>query len=412
MANPSKLASKHQAILRQQIIDEDRPGTILKDFASLLDFIGGEEIVVSGKHDLLPMKRLPELNAKFSHPIEIDLKRPQQKSYPNINGLYLLLRASGLGIVETIDDKRILALDDAVLNSWRPLNPTERYFTLFETWLLRGDAQTLGEHRGLFFESPMRPWQRFFEKIPTTGLAIAGDKDKQMSLSYSPGLHNLALLDLFGLITLEQIKPETGKGWNIKRVQRTPLGDALLALLALYFLDHFERLLALGEISDHPLGSLQPLIQPFFLEWRQNLVLPETGFQNGLYTFKVSLGKKVWRRIVAPAKANLDQLSSSILDAFEFDYDHLYQFTYKNRYGVSAHVNHPYMDEAPFADKVQVGDLGLKAGETMTYLYDFGDQWQFGVLLERIEPADPKIGAPKVVEFHGVAPEQYPSWDE
>jgi hypothetical protein len=70
------------------------------------------------------------------------------------------------------------------------------------------------------------------------------------------------------------------------------------------------------------------------------------------------------------------------------------------------------MDEAPFADEVRVGDLGLKPGEAMTYLYDFGDQWEFGVLLERIEPADPKIGAPKVVESHGVAPEQYPSWDE
>lgn len=412
MGDSNKLASKHQTILRQQTIDEDSPGTILKDFASLLDFIGGEGIAVSGKHDLLPMKRLPELNAKFTHPIELDLKRPQQKSYPNINGLYLLLRATGLGIVKRIDNKAVLALDDVVLNSWRQLNPTERYFTLLETWLFWSDVEILGERHGIFSESPMVPWKGFFQKIPETGLAIAGDKNQQINMSYYPGLHNLALLHLFGLISLEQIKPEPGKGWNIKRVQRTPLGDALLALLSLDFLNHFERFWDLREMSDRPLGSLQPLMQPFFPEWRQNLVLPETEFQNGLYVFKVALEKKIWRRIVAPGETSLEQFSSSILDAFEFDYDHLYQFTYKNRYGVSAHVNHPYMDEAPFADEVQVGDLELKPGEAMTYSYDFGDNWEFEVLLERIEPVDPKIGAPKVVESQGEAPEQYPSWDE
>ncbi len=37
------------------------------------------------------------MNERLSEPIQLDLKRPQQKSYPPINGLYLLLRASGLG---------------------------------------------------------------------------------------------------------------------------------------------------------------------------------------------------------------------------------------------------------------------------------------------------------------------------
>ncbi len=45
-------------------------------------------------------------------------------------------------------------------------------------------------------------------------------------------------------------------------------------------------------------------------------------------------------------------------------------------------------------------------------LYDFGDNWKFEVVLERIEPVNPKIRAPKVMESHGEAPEQYPSWDE
>ena len=51
----------------------------------------------------------------------------------------------------------------------------------------------------------------------------------------------------------------------------------------------------------------------------------------------------------------------------------------------------------------------------MTYLYDFGDQWEFDVKLEGIEKVDPKMSKPKIVESHGKAPQQYPGseeWDE
>jgi len=48
----------------------------------------------------------------------------------------------------------------------------------------------------------------------------------------------------------------------------------------------------------------------------------------------------------------------------------------------------------------------------MTYLFDFGDNWEFEVQLEGIALADPKARRPKVFETHGEAPEQYLRWDE
>ena len=42
----------------------------------------------------------------------------------------------------------------------------------------------------------------------------------------------------------------------------------------------------------------------------------------------------------------------------------------------------------------------------MTYLYDFGDNWKFQVLLERNEPADKKLKRSKLLEFHGKRPSQ------
>lgn len=48
----------------------------------------------------------------------------------------------------------------------------------------------------------------------------------------------------------------------------------------------------------------------------------------------------------------------------------------------------------------------------MTYLYDFGDQWEFDVKLERIDPVNRKIKKPVILETHGEAPDQYPMSDE
>jgi len=108
----------------------------------------------------------------------------------------------------------------------------------------------------------------------------------------------------------------------------------------------------------------------------------------------------------------LDTFSSSILDAFDFDYDHLYIFSYRNRFGMLERIHHPYTDEPPYASEVLIGELSLKPGAAMRYLYDFGDNWEFDVKLERIDPVDEKIKGPVMLESHGEAPDQYPEWDE
>ncbi len=46
------------------------------------------------------------------------------------------------------------------------------------------------------------------------------------------------------------------------------------------------------------------------------------------------------------------------------------------------------------------------------WFFDFGDNWEFNVLLERIDPVDLNLKKPKVLEKKGEAPEQYPMWDE
>ncbi len=403
--NPWNSAIKN--ILQAQTITEESPGKILKDFATLLDFIGSEDMETSGKYHFLPMRLLPKLNARLSKPVALNLKRPQQKSYPPIHGLYLLLRASGLAYVQQRGKKSYLQLDEQGLASWHSLNPTERYFTLLESWLVRGDPQILGE-RGYFASGGIQNWPTFFQRFPDRSLQVTGNQEVESLLPYAPSLCTLALLDLFGIVTLRYAKPEPGKGWRIARIERTGFGDAMTHVL---FEKGIIAEVLFTEPEDQPAAILQTKFASFFPEWQHHLVLSEPEKLEGIYVFKVSLGS-VWARIAIPSNGLLEDLSDSILNAYEFDFDHLYCFTYVNRFGIAEHVNHSYMDEPPWADQVTIDDLGLTPGMVMTYRYDFGDNWQFQVLLERVEPPDSTVKQAKLLDLHGKPPSQYGDDDD
>lgn len=406
------LSSEYQQTLREQTINEDGPGSVLRDFETLLDFVGERELKVSGLHQLLPMSVLAELNARLSKPLRIHLSRPQQKSYPHINGLYLLLRASGLSLIEVEGKQPLLTLDREALASWRRLNLTERYFTMLEAWLLRGEGEIIGDDRDPL--GPLFKCSTFMEGLPNAGLKVAGDRQaEQITIPYHVGTYNLALLELFGCVSVEEGRPEAGKAWAVARVRRTPFGEALFKLLSRHRLAAMRLDLDEDELEEAAtFGALQPLLQPFFPEWRRNLEIPQAALVNGIYVFKVSLGAKVWRRIAIPAALPLDDLSHAILRAYNFDDDHLYQFSYRDRFGVTVQVKHPYLEEPPSTDEVAIGEIPLRPGASMEYLFDFGDEWRFDVKLERIDPADGRIKKPKLLEERGKAPPQYPNMEE
>ena len=69
------LTSEYQQILTSQTIDTDGPGSILRDFEMLLEWIGPEGTTVSHKNNLLPMKSLEQLNARMTHPLQLALNR-------------------------------------------------------------------------------------------------------------------------------------------------------------------------------------------------------------------------------------------------------------------------------------------------------------------------------------------------
>lgn len=167
----------------------------------------------SGVHQLLSMKLVPALNEQMTRPLEVRLQRPQLKSFPHLNGLYLLLRGSGLARLETVGKQRLLRLDEEALGAWRQLNPTEQYFNLLETWLWRASEDLIGE-RDPF--TPLFKCLSFLQHLPPAGAPIAGTREEE-GIRYYPGLYNLALLEEFGFLEIAHGKTALGGGWRVER---------------------------------------------------------------------------------------------------------------------------------------------------------------------------------------------------
>jgi hypothetical protein len=226
----------------------------------------------------------------------------------------------------------------------------------------------------------------------------------------------LGLMDLFGLVTVEQNCPQF-LPWVPRAVRRTTFGDAVLVLICFRRGTYLHQLCNEGrngpEEEESPeveaLGAWQPLFQPYFPEWRRNLELPKLEERQGTFVFRVSVAD-VWRRIAMPADATLDELVSVILESVRFDDDHLYQFSYRDHRGADVAVCHPAMERGLSTSDVRIGTLPLALGDSIELWYDFGDDWIFTVKLEWIEPPGRKIKAPRVMERHGRSPAQYSHW--
>lgn len=396
------LNDKCKLILNNQMISDDNPGSILVDFHMILDFIGEKGLKTGGKHGFFPMAKLAEINSKLTNSMQLSSQRPQQKSFPHIHGLYLLLRSTGIAYLKIIDKKSHLFLDETILQSWNKLNFTEQYFTLLEAWLIHGNEQIILEHnRG--FPDHVDGCYRFLSRFNEVN--VYKTHKGQTEFTYTPGWYNVALLQMFGFIIIESPKKEIEKFWLINQIKCTDLGSVMIPLLYANIIEN-ELVYDIMDGKEVSFGELQSVLLAFFPEWKNNLTMVEPGFQEGLYVFKISIGS-VWRRISISGDQELEQLSDAILEAFDFDKDHMYEFEYKNRKGVSVRVFSADSDEPPLTTEVLVGELNLNIGDSLTYLFDYGDNWKFSLILEKIDGDNIKISTPILLESYGESPEQY-----
>jgi hypothetical protein len=414
-----QLSAAQEQRLRDQTISDDQPGSVLHDFRMLLEFLGPDGVEAGGKYNLLPIRSIGALDRRLSRPLNLELKRPQLKSHPYIQGLNLLLRASGLGVIQETGTKARLVLDPAMLMQWDRLNATEQYFNLLEAWLRIARAEIFGQVHGLRAKM-LGPCVQAWRSIPKTGKRFDTSDPQWVYLNgIDRDFYNLALLDLFGLMRVEQPRRPVAP-WCPAGVKHLPFGDAVFTLLIAELFDSFGLIYRGSELDDDEdaaeagvpqFGAWQPLFAPYFPEWQQNLEIPIPEPREGTFVFRVSV-QDVWRLIAMPAESTLDDLVTMILRSVNFDDEHLYAFTYRDRMGAKVRVVHAFMDgEGACTEDVEIGTLPLEPGQSMELHYDFGDDWRFNVKLVRIDPPSTKAKAPRILEEHGKSPKQYANWE-
>jgi Plasmid pRiA4b ORF-3-like protein len=135
--------------------------------------------------------------------------------------------------------------------------------------------------------------------------------------------------------------------------------------------------------------------------------------------FRVSLPRtaKIYRDIEIASSASLHDLASAIVKAFDFTFDHAFGF-------YSGKTPATLMRKAPkyelFADldgtdtdaqsvkRTTVATAFPKPRHQITFLFDYGDNWLFNVILTGTGQKAPKTRYPKVLATQGKSPTQYP----
>ena len=414
----AKAAERCRQLLTETQISASGPGSILSDMQTLIEFIGTRDITTGSSRGNLPTAVLPELNARLSQPIELELKRPLLRDYPNISGLYVLLRVMDL---VRADEKRVWINDEA-LARWVRLHPTEQYFTLLEAWLVHADEEVLGGESRREFEQ-FSSNLRFLADILSARWKTFNDAIHTYAFLRGVSALNAHLQAKFGLIEVQPLalagRRSSTRGWIMGKARRTPWGEAVAwAILEMLCLDenflHYHYRLP----EDADFGVLQPAFQSYFPEWQKVWAEAEAAARPGVYIFKASLDPRrrrgeAWRRLAVPHDASLDEFAVSILEAFKFtDTDHLYEFRYRDQFGKTRTYNHPYTDNGPYGSEIEVGETGLPEKGTMKFVFDFGDRWDFILQLERIDPLAGRTKRIKLIDSGGQAPKQYPDGDE
>ena len=125
-------------------------------------------------------------------------------------------------------------------------------------------------------------------------------------------------------------------------------------------------------------------------------VTPKSSALESVVSLKVTLrGAKppIWRRVLVPGAINLGGLHQVIQAAMGWHDAHLHAFTVAGRsYGDPHNV-----DDVANENRMTLNGV-MKAGvKRFTYDYDFGDNWEHSVAIEKTQPAIPGQSYPLCV---------------
>lgn len=438
------------------ISSETFPISLVRDFDEFLDYIHNRPVLLTKTKEYISRKHLPALNERLSVKNEAATSHTEQDYYPYIHFFYYLAISGGLLEKSPVKAGKLQLMETDRLRLYNELTAVEKYFCLLETfwidvnWIRPLDIQ---------FYNIALPLQEVFSAI---SLELLKPTDSRGNNEREAKVISAQIFDNFNYLPLyfewlgfwkceadqERINDYFLKNhYFAKSISVTDFGAKMIPILLLernlniwnIALRHKEgeinpipgsklEDMMLGDIPQEIVEALyermdedqssQPFFQPFvklFPNGELKRTLPRNlkKFIDGIYTFKVYFSNSIWRKVVLSGKHTMDNLHNMILEAFNFDDDHLYSFFMDGKKWSEDCIVSPYDDYGyQHANKVQIGMLGLRSKQRFLYLYDYGDEWTFVVEVDHLEEIDSVSFKPYVKEGKGEAPEQYDYYDD
>src|SRR5919198_309628 len=113
-------------------------------------------------------------------------------------------------------------------------------------------------------------------------------------------------------------------------------------------------------------------------------------------------GTDVWREIELRGDQTLADLGEEIAPAFAFYDDHLWSFFLSGEpWDASTEYTRHAEGHGRLADRLRIRDA--PAGREFLFLFDFGDEWHFGVRLARTAEVEPGADYPRALAGRGGA---------
>ncbi len=124
-----------------------------------------------------------------------------------------------------------------------------------------------------------------------------------------------------------------------------------------------------------------------------------------LKVYPPGAGRTVYRVIEISGKETLDTLCETILAAFDFIHEHLYEFCMDNKmYSDNSYQSYP--ENGGPSTRIKLDKLNLSQGQKFTLHYDFGDDWMFTIRVQKILEVSSDQG-PMLIKEKGSV-NQYP----
>jgi hypothetical protein len=391
---------------KEQLLKEIEQQPIIQDFDDFLAYFDGKEVLLTKTSEQINSKACFELNSNMFYQEKGVQVKSKPTKYPLLLLLFELGKASGLIEYLQVKSKRSIVRNEEAISYYESLNPTEKYFFLFQTFITEIDFERLTED---VFRLPNPEYiQSYFEE--------SAKKEEDGNPYYHHSYVVTLSFEFFGWG--DTIRDE--KFAFIRSFTLNEIGKMLISTIvesrkpvfwnSYYFIaqqyllwvnaDSFFFMNEQPEISKEEFESMltskekEPFLLPFKGLLPENTLDKVRSFaqneQKGVFYFKVYLYGKtsVWRKIAIDGSLSMEDLHFAIRQAYGLGKnEQAYIFCPNgNLDSYFKIVGKGTRESGMRADLVPVKELKTKKFQKMLLMF-FTDteRFDFDIVLEEVE---------------------------